>query len=57
MKYLAQINIKNNGGCYRFSADSLDEIRAWAKATGKAGDVLTILRNGDKLKNARVITL
>ena len=56
MKYLAQINTAS-GGCYRFNSDSLDEIRTWAKAIGKAGDVLTILRNGDKLKNARVITL
>lgn len=57
MKYLAQINIKNNGGCYRFNSDSLDEIRSWAKATGKTGEQLMIVRNGDNIKNARIITI
>lgn len=57
MKYLAQINIKNNGGCYKFSSDSLDEIRAWAKKTGKEGDTLLILKNGDKMGNAKTFTL
>lgn len=57
MKYLAQINIQNNGGCYRFNSDSLDEIRSWAKATGKTGEQLMIVRNGDNIKNARIITI
>lgn len=57
MKYLAQINIKNNGGCYKFSSDSLDEIRAWAKKNGKEGDTLLILKNGDKMGNAKTFTL
>lgn len=56
MKYLAQIT-EATGGCYRFNSDSLEEIRAWAKATGKTGEILTILRNGDSMKNARVITI
>lgn len=53
MKYLAQVTKKNNGGCFRFNSDSLDEIRKWAKSVGTAGDELMILRNGDKLGNAR----
>lgn len=56
-KYLAQVNIQNNGGCYRFNSDSLDAIRAWAKSVGKTGDTLLILHNGDKLGNARTFTL
>lgn len=57
MKYLAQVTIKNNGGCFRFNSDSLDEIRGWAKRVGKPGDELMIVRNGDKLANARCITI
>lgn len=57
MKYLAQISIKNNGGCYRTQSDSLDYIREWAKSTGKQGDTLLILKNGDKMGNARTFTL
>lgn len=55
--YLAQITIQNNKGCYRLNSDSLDEIRAWAKSVGKSGDELMIVRNGDNLKNARIITI
>lgn len=56
MKYLAQVNVAA-GGCYRFNSDSLDAIRDFAKTVGQKGDVLTILRNGDQLKNARTITI
>lgn len=57
--YLAQITIqgKSQNGCYRLNSDSLDDIRAWAKSVGKSGDELMIVRNGDSLKNARVITI
>ena len=59
--YIAQINIKTiygaDGGCYKLIAESLDEIREWAKRTGKAGDVLTVMRNGDKIGNARKIII
>ncbi len=59
MKYLAQITIQgqSKNGCYKFQSDSLDEIRAWAKSVGKAGDELLIMKNGDKLGNARTFTL
>lgn len=53
MKYLAQVTQQNNQGCFRLNSDSLDEIRAWAKKVGKAGDELMIVRNGEPLKNAR----
>jgi len=46
MKYLAQINIQNNGGTFRTQSDNLDDIRAWAKRLGKPGDKLLIVRNG-----------
>jgi len=55
--YLAQVTIQNNQGCYRLNSDSLDEIRAWAKSVGKAGDELIIVRNGDKFSNARKFTI
>ena len=57
MKYLAQVSIQNNGGCDRFNSDDLDAIRIWAKSVGKPGDELTIVRNGDTLKNARRIII
>lgn len=57
MKYLAQISIKNNGGCYRTQSDSLDDIRQWAKAKGNHGDELIIVKNGDKMSNARTFNL
>lgn len=53
MKYLAQVTIQNNQGCYRFNSDSLDAIRSWAKSVGKPGDELMIVRNGDTMANAR----
>ena len=61
MKYLAQINIKTqygaDGGCYKFQADSLDDIREWSKSIGKPGDELMVMRNGDKIGNARKFTI
>lgn len=56
-KYLAQINIKNNGGTFRMNSDSLDEIRNWSKSKGQTGDTLFIVKNGDKLGNGRTFTL
>lgn len=56
MKYLAQIT-ESTGGCYRFNSDSLDDIRDWAKKIGKKGETLTILKNGDKMSNARTFIL
>ena len=55
--YLAQITTQNNGGCYRKQDDSLDDIRTWAKSVGRSGDSLMIMRNGDKLANARHFTI
>lgn len=55
--YLAQVTTQNNGGCFRKQADSLDDIRTWAKSVGRPGDSLTIMRNGDKLANARHFTI
>ena len=55
--YLAQVTIQNNGGCFRKQADSLDDIRVWAKSVGRPGDSLMIMRNGDKLANARHFTI
>lgn len=57
--YLAQITIqgKSQNGCYRLIADSLDEIRVWAKSVGKSGDELFIMRNGDKAANGRTIII
>ena len=57
MKYLAQVTIQNNGGCYRFNSDSLDAIRAWAKSVGKAGDELFIMPNGKTAAEGRTFTL
>jgi len=57
MKYLAQVTQQNNKGCFRFNSDSLDVIRNWAKSVGVTGDELMIVRNGDKLSNARTFTL
>jgi len=57
MKYLAQVNIQNKGGCYRFNSDSLDEIRNWAKHVGKPGDVLLIQPNGKNGTYSRSFTL
>lgn len=57
MKYLAQVTIQNNGGCYRFNSDSLDAIRAWAKSVGKAGDELFITPNGKTAAEGRTFTL
>lgn len=45
-KYLARIYIQGNRGTYAFSANTLDDIRTWANATGKTGDVLQIRVNG-----------
>lgn len=55
--YLAQVTIQNNQGCYRLSSDSLDDIRVWAKSVGRSGDQLMIVRNGDKMSNARTFTI
>lgn len=55
--YLAQVTVQNNQGCFRLNSDSLDEIRAWAKRVGKTGDELMIVRNGDKIGNARKFTI
>lgn len=60
MKYLAQVTLLSTGtnqGCYCFNSDSLDEIRNWAKRVGKAGDELTIMRNGGKLEDSRKFVL
>lgn len=63
MKYLAEIHIKNqhtgefNQGTYCRSFDDLDALRTWAKSTGKPGDELLVLRNGDKLANAKRIVI
>lgn len=51
--YLAQVTIQNNGGCFRKQSDSLENIRTWARSVGRPGDSLMIMRNGDKLANAR----
>lgn len=56
-KYLAQVNVKNNGGCFRFNSDSLDAIRDWAKTVGTAGDTLFIRPNGKAIKDGRTFTL
>lgn len=56
-KYLAQVNIKNNGGCFRFNSDSLDTIRVWAKSVGTTGDELFIMPNGKTVKDGRTFTL
>ena len=57
MKYLAQVTQQNDKGCFRFNSDSLDAIREWAKSVGVAGDELMIVRNGDKLANARKMVI
>lgn len=63
MKYLAEVHIKNvytgkfDQGTYARSFDDLDTLREWAKSVGKTGDELMILRNGDKLGNARKIII
>ena len=57
MKYLAQVTIQNNGGCYRFSSDSLDAIRVWAKSVGKAGDELFIMPNGKTVADGRTFSI
>jgi hypothetical protein len=57
MKYLAQVTIQNNGGCYRFNSDSLDAIRVWAKTVGKAGDELFIMPNGKTTAEGRTFVL
>lgn len=57
MKYLAQVNVQNNGGCYRFNSDNLDEIRIWAKRVGKTGDTLLIQPNGKNATKSRSFTL
>jgi len=57
MTYLVNIVCANNGGTFSSSFDSLDEIRAYAKANGTKGDELVILRNGDCLKNAKRIII
>lgn len=56
-KYLAQINLANNGGTYVMCSDSLDEIRDWAKAKGRNGDTLFIMKNGDKIGNGRIFEI
>lgn len=51
------VDISSASGTYHKVCETLDEVRAFAKANGKPGDKLTILRNGDKLENARVIII
>lgn len=51
------VDISSKSGTFHKVVDSLEEVRAYAKANGKPGDTLTILRNGDKLANARVIVI
>jgi hypothetical protein len=55
--YITEIIIQNNGGSYRALLDSLDQVRAFAKENGRVGDMLRVLRNGDKLGNAREIII
>lgn len=63
MKYLAEVHIKNtytgkfDQGTYVKSSDSLDGISDWAKSVGKPGDELFIVKNGDKMGNARTFIL
>lgn len=57
MKYLAQVNLQGQGGCFRKNSDSLDDLRTWGKAVGSPGDSLIIVRNGDSLTNARHFTI
>lgn len=51
------VDISSASGTYHKVCETLEEVRAFAKANGKPGDKLTILRNGDKLANARVIII
>lgn len=55
--YIAEIIIQNNGGSFHKVFDTLDQVRAFAKEVGKHGDLLRVMRNGDKLANAREITI
>jgi hypothetical protein len=51
------VDISSSQGTYHAVCDTLDDVRAYVKANGKPGDKVTILRNGDKLGNARVIII
>lgn len=55
--YIAEIIIQNNGGSYHNTFNSLEEVRAFAKANGKAGDLLRVLRNGAQLGTAKEIII
>lgn len=54
--YIAQIDC-TAGGCFRLSTESLDEIRSWANKVGNKGETLTIVRSGQAMSTARVITI
>lgn len=55
--YLVDVVIQNNGGTFHKCCETLEEVRAYAKQVGKPGDLVRILRNGDKLANAREIVI
>lgn len=55
--YLVDVVIQNNGGTFHKCCETLEEVRAYAKQAGKPGDLVRILRNGDKLANAREIVI
>lgn len=60
MKYIASIIPKGNlqNGSYHALFASLDDLRVWARATGKAGDHLRIQRNGTSFEETgRVIII
>ena len=55
--YIANVVIQNNGGCFSGVFDTLDQVRAFAKANGNPGDLLRIVKNGGKVGDAREIVI
>lgn len=66
MKYLVNVKVQNNdnAGCFYDSFDSLDDVRAFAKASAASfrktyGDkivcTLFMMKNGDRIENGRTL--
>ena len=55
--YIAEIILHGNQGSFHKVLNSLEEVRQFARAVGSKGDLLRVLRNDDKLANAREIVI